>query len=198
MGVHWSPVDSTHKGVWRGALVFSLTRAWIIDWLNNRDAGDLRHHSVYYYVNVMSKLRTIWAYKVSTVVDRKSHIFLMNNCYQIGIGFSQCRELIQPYSFNTQTSCYNSNTVITADGLEFDILHYLLRYLLNIITQRSLQNLGKRMKMVLSNAVKRHFYSNMTIWRHKSGTTLAPVMACCLTAQSHYLNHCWPIVGKVS
>ena len=29
-----------------------------------------------------------------------------------------------------------------------------------------------------------------TIWRQRSGSTLAPVMACCLTAPSHYLNQC--------
>ena len=27
-----------------------------------------------------------------------------------------------------------------------------------------------------------------TIWRHRSGSTLTQVMACCLTAPSHYLN----------
>ena len=36
-----------------------------------------------------------------------------------------------------------------------------------------------------------------TIWWHKSGSTLAQVMACCLTAPSHYLNQCWLISGKV-
>ena len=35
------------------------------------------------------------------------------------------------------------------------------------------------------------------IWRQRSGTTLAQVMACCLTAPSHYLNHCWLIISKV-
>ena len=30
-----------------------------------------------------------------------------------------------------------------------------------------------------------------SIWQHKSGSTLAQVMACCLMAPSHYLNHCW-------
>ena len=29
------------------------------------------------------------------------------------------------------------------------------------------------------------------IWRDRSGSTLAQVMACCLTAPSHYLNQCW-------
>ena len=32
------------------------------------------------------------------------------------------------------------------------------------------------------------------IWSHVSGSTLAQVMACCLTAPSHYLNHCWLII----
>ena len=35
------------------------------------------------------------------------------------------------------------------------------------------------------------------IWRHKSGSTLAQVMTCCLTAPSHYLNQCWLIISKV-
>ena len=29
------------------------------------------------------------------------------------------------------------------------------------------------------------------IWCHRSGSTLAQVMTCCLTAPSHYLNQCW-------
>ena len=36
-----------------------------------------------------------------------------------------------------------------------------------------------------------------TIWRHRSGSILAQVMACCLTAPSHYLNQCWLIISKV-
>ena len=36
-----------------------------------------------------------------------------------------------------------------------------------------------------------------TIWRHRSGSTLAQVMACCLIAPSHYLNQCWLIISKV-
>ena len=35
------------------------------------------------------------------------------------------------------------------------------------------------------------------IWRHKSGSTLAQVMACCLTAPSHYLNQCRLIISTV-
>ena len=35
------------------------------------------------------------------------------------------------------------------------------------------------------------------IWRHRSGSTLAQVMACCLTAPSHYLNQCWLFIREV-
>ena len=52
-GIHLSPVNSPHKGQWRGALMFSLICAWISSWVNNREAGDLRRHRVHYYVIVM-------------------------------------------------------------------------------------------------------------------------------------------------
>ena len=35
------------------------------------------------------------------------------------------------------------------------------------------------------------------IWRRGFRSTLAQVMACCLTAPSHYLNQCWLIISKV-
>ena len=47
------PVNSPHKGQWRGALMFSLICAWINGWVNNREAGDLRLHHGHYDVNVM-------------------------------------------------------------------------------------------------------------------------------------------------
>ena len=40
-------------------------------------------------------------------------------------------------------------------------------------------------------------WSSDAIWRHRSGTTLVHVMACCLTAPSHYMNQCWRIIRKV-
>ena len=35
------------------------------------------------------------------------------------------------------------------------------------------------------------------IWRHRSGSTLAHVMACCLSALSHYHNQCSLIISEV-
>ena len=48
-----SPVNSPHKGQWRGALIFSLICVWINGWVNNREAGDLRRHRAHYDVVVM-------------------------------------------------------------------------------------------------------------------------------------------------
>ena len=35
------------------------------------------------------------------------------------------------------------------------------------------------------------------IWQHRTGSTLAQVMACCLTAPSHYLNQYWLIINWI-
>ena len=47
------PVNSAHKGQWRGALMFTLICPRINDWVNNREAGDLRRHLDHYDVSVM-------------------------------------------------------------------------------------------------------------------------------------------------
>ena len=47
------PVNSPHKGQWRGALMFSLICTWINAWVNNREAGDLRRHRAHYGVTMM-------------------------------------------------------------------------------------------------------------------------------------------------
>ena len=50
---NWPFVNSPHKGQWRGALMFSLICVWINDWVNNREAGDLRRYRAHYDVIVM-------------------------------------------------------------------------------------------------------------------------------------------------
>ena len=47
-GTHRSPVNSPHKGQWRGAFMFSLICVWINGWVNNRDAGDLKRYCAHY------------------------------------------------------------------------------------------------------------------------------------------------------
>ena len=72
--IHRSPLNSPHKGQWRGALMFSLICAWRNGWVNNRDAGDLRRHRAHYDVIVLlltlvsevNHLRSFWRRGVQT------------------------------------------------------------------------------------------------------------------------------------
>ena len=52
-GIHWSLVNSLHKGQWSGALMFSLIYAGINGWINNHEAGDFRRHCAHYDFIVM-------------------------------------------------------------------------------------------------------------------------------------------------
>ena len=52
-GIHRSPVNSPHKGQWRGALMFSLIGARNNSWANNGDAGDLIRSCAHCDVMVM-------------------------------------------------------------------------------------------------------------------------------------------------
>ena len=71
-GIHLVPVNSPHKGQWRGALMFSLICVWINGWVNNHEAGDLRRHCGHYDVNVM------WKWPVAEYA--RSH-WLIQHCY---------------------------------------------------------------------------------------------------------------------
>ena len=53
-GIHLSPVNSPHKVQWRGALMFSLIRAWLSGLVYTREAGDLRRHRTHYDVSAMT------------------------------------------------------------------------------------------------------------------------------------------------
>ena len=61
-GIHRSPVNSLHKGQWRGALMFSLICACINGWVNKCEAGDWGRHQAHYDVTVMVSANSIWVY----------------------------------------------------------------------------------------------------------------------------------------
>ena len=52
-GIHRLPVNSPHKGQWRGILMLSLICACINGCVNNHQAGDLRRHRTHYAVTSM-------------------------------------------------------------------------------------------------------------------------------------------------
>ena len=57
--IHRSPVNSPHKGQWRGALMFSLIYVWINGWVHIREAGDLRRYCAHYDVTVMHQQHNV-------------------------------------------------------------------------------------------------------------------------------------------
>ena len=58
-----SLVNSPHKGQWCGALIFALICTPTNDWVNNREAGDLRYHHAHYDVTVMSIILKVYLFK---------------------------------------------------------------------------------------------------------------------------------------
>ena len=85
-GIHRSPVNSPHKGQWRGALMFTLIWARINVWVNNRKAGDLRRNRVHYDVIVMAAYGPrikLW----HVVLDYETRVqicgLVMNQCQYI-------------------------------------------------------------------------------------------------------------------
>ena len=51
--------------------------------------------------------------------------------------------------------------------------------------------------MSVLNVIINSLRTSDAILQHRSGSTLAQVMACCLTVPSHYLNQCWLIISNV-
>ena len=50
--------EFTGHGQWRGALMFFLNNAWINNWVNNREAANLRCHRAHYDATVMDAWRS--------------------------------------------------------------------------------------------------------------------------------------------
>ena len=68
--IHQSPVNSPHKGQWRGALMFSLICAWINGCVNKGEDGALRRHRAHYDVTVYWWRPTfIRAFSPSDMID---------------------------------------------------------------------------------------------------------------------------------
>ena len=85
------PVNSPHKGQWRGALVFTLICAWLNGWVNNREAGDLRRHRFHHDVTVMlffphrwicAARRVLLSWEASPAVVRLVQLL---NCHLVAV-----------------------------------------------------------------------------------------------------------------
>ena len=88
-GIHLSPVNSPHKGQWRGALMFALICVWINGWVNNSD-----RHRAHYDVIVMQR------YKCSTYVYGSLFEWF---CVYV------CVKMIMIDTFGVETGIYRNN-----------------------------------------------------------------------------------------
>ena len=85
-GIHRSPVNSPHKGQWRGVLMFSLICAWINGSINNREAGDLRRHRAHYDVIIMNmnSQQTEGNWRTSgSRTEKRQHVFHQHGLTEI-------------------------------------------------------------------------------------------------------------------
>ena len=73
-GIHWSPVNSPHKGQRRGASMFPLICVWINGWVNNREARDLRCHHTHYDVIAMSNFKSVISEHPPYVILEQEHL----------------------------------------------------------------------------------------------------------------------------
>ena len=86
-GIHRPPVNSPHKGQWRGALMSTLICAWTNGWVNSPDADDLRRHRVHHNVTVMCccclpgvlGVAVVLGSPASVVMDSITKIYMMTS-----------------------------------------------------------------------------------------------------------------------
>ena len=81
-GIHRSPVNSRHKGQWRGALMFSLICAWI-KWLSKQSWGlwlETPSRILWRHCNVTAILDdTTERWKCHAIIEIK-HVQLLKSC----------------------------------------------------------------------------------------------------------------------
>ena len=85
-GIHRSPVNSPHKGQWRGALMFTLIWARIHCWVNTREAGDLRRYPAHCDVRVMGRVPLYLFWVTLTLLEShecalRTVVILMPRCW---------------------------------------------------------------------------------------------------------------------
>ena len=100
--------------------------------------------------------------------------------------------------------CWTSNTrcEIGCLGCNFQFMFFRELYCLDFNSYNSIGSCFTHSTSFLSiyDSVKwciNSLWRNDAIWRHRSRSTLAQVMAWCRQAPSHYLNQCWLISSKV-
>ena len=141
-GIDRSPVNSPHKVQWRGSLMFSLICTRINGWVNNREAGDLRHHRAHYDVTVMILQDNPRTSAVALgVVTPLIYIYRLVHCLVNWYFFNDTINDLMPTPSITQPLCSLLNDGSAAHGLVIRKFHYeisrsfkIYLYIVNIRT----------------------------------------------------------------
>ena len=80
---------------------------------------------------------------------------------------------------------------ISSHGIDLAIPEY------SRLSTRGVNKSYSAMESCYSYSIVNSLWPSDAMWWHRSGSTLAHVMACCLSAPSHYLIQCWLIISKV-
>ena len=125
-GIHRSPVNSPHKGQWRGALMFSLIYIWINGWVNSRGAGDLRRYRAHYDVTVMKMSGSYSGLNLLMTPPRNPSTYPDSRRHACRAVFALDRTELLVLEWNQKPQLWNTNKSRTVDfygkgDLDFDV-----------------------------------------------------------------------------
>ena len=198
-GHRWIPLI---KGQWHGALMFYLICAWTNGWVNTRDAGDLRHHRAHYDVIIIIYVAAVvgrlfaqmkadgWKRKGNAKIETN---FILHNKVQNIISFYEAFHCVYKWYIDYDDDDPFARWPLalrrsknTPSSIEYKVYTYHSRAVTYVYP-----------KKYAHDSRLNSLWPSDAIWRWRSWSTLIQVMACCLTAPSHYLNQCWLIISKV-
>ena len=124
------PVNSPHKGQWRGALMFYFTCVWISDWVNNREAGDLRCHRGHYDVTVMEQRSE----KMTRCVDNENLICSLreNGRCAVQCMHDLCRSLLSTTKSISTSTMFSDTSLIWTKRVEIHFSVPIIQWFLKM------------------------------------------------------------------
>ena len=138
-GIHRSPVNSPHKGQWRGALMFTLICARINGWVNNREAGDLRRYLAHYDVIVMK-----WAILIDVIELQINPVkYLLP-----WIGKRGVRHVFRDYIFKITTTSSKGQWLVARKPM--DVINFCLSWAIEVSVSPIYQRFVTREHVTLS------------------------------------------------
>ena len=111
----------------------------------------------------------------------------------IGTGWEQASAKLEWLNKNFNSSKHISQYCLQSGGHVVQVSRFQTHFPWSIIIiQTGLQELTRYSSISRINTLG----PTDAIWRHKAWLTWVQVMACCLTAPSHYLNPHWLIISE--